>query len=560
MFENEAKGWYGSYSLAGRRSAENFNNIMHKNEILRGDNKKVKIPDMFAPDELKPNHLEEKLDIFKIYSLNGESLKKQIKKNYNEEDQSKNHKLKKFNLFFHNRHCSLENKKIGITTFEPGCTRYSPNYDYIWPKLITGIKWGDQMGRKKKKIPKDNRDFIINNLENYDKYIINSGFVKCYVNMNSKKKKKIFLKKNLKAFNNLNKRLSKIVLDNASRNKLNTIIQKRISKTTNNFLIPNISTEKTKMNTKDTNISNDKTKSINNFIGMNFSFDMQKSNTPEYKFNNLGKTHKNFFTDSKLLKSSDNNQKDINLELTQEDENKSKIVSMKMNVHTPDFSKFTARERKIKRHQMEHVCYICPKYSFVQERSLTMAVYKKEKPTKSYKSKPFEGMIMGLDYDPNKVIEKYNNHQSLKVPKFKNMTSRPNKKGSPLPSFLQRVHDRSASYLTTDKSLKLNSYAKGKYIPAPNSFFPKKSYNKIINVKMVNSNLFKEKSLDEDIQNKKNQVLEKLVLEKTNFEELKTEGALDKFDNFCYKTILRKKAKDDIKNVLMSFESEEEKK
>ena len=32
------------------------------------------------------------------------------------------------------------------------------------------------------------------------------------------------------------------------------------------------------------------------------------------------------------------------------------------------------------------------------------------------------------------------------------MTSRPNKKGSPLPSFLQKVYDRSASYLTTDKS------------------------------------------------------------------------------------------------------------
>ena len=39
MLENEAKGWYGSYSLAGRRSAENFNNILHKNEILKGENK-----------------------------------------------------------------------------------------------------------------------------------------------------------------------------------------------------------------------------------------------------------------------------------------------------------------------------------------------------------------------------------------------------------------------------------------------------------------------------------------------------------------------------------------
>ena len=545
MFENEAKGWYGSYSLAGRRSAEKFNNITHKNEILRGDNKKVKIPDMFAPDELKPNNLAEKLDILKIYSLNGQNLKKQIKKKYNnEEDGTKNRKgLKKFNLFFHNRHCSLDHKKIGLATFQPGCTRYYPNYDYIWPKLITGIKWGDQMGRNQKEIKKDNRDFIINNLENYDKYVINSGFVKCFVNMNNKKKKKLLLKKGIN-----------------SRNKLNSIIQKRISKTTNNFYIPNISSEKTKMNTNSntryTNISNNKNTQINNLIDANFSFDNSNTNNPEYNLNNLGKTHKNFFTDSKLLKSN-NDENNKNLESTNEEENISKISYIKKHTPTPDFSKFSSREKKIKRHQIENICYICPKYSFVQERSLTMAVYKKEKPTKNYKPKPFEGMIMNLDYDPDKVIEKYNNHKSLKVPIFKNMTSRPNQKGSPLPSYLQQVHDRSASYLTTDKSLKLNNFAKSKYIPASNSFFPKKSYNQIINVKMVNSKLFKKKNLDEDIQNKKNQVIKQLNLKGVNFEELKTEGALDKFDNFCYKTILRKKPKENFKNILISFDAED---
>ena len=166
-------------------------------------------------------------------------------------------------------------------------------------------------------------------------------------------------------------------------------------------------------------------------------------------------------------------------------------------------------------------------------------------------------MILGLDYDPDKVIEKYNNHQSPKVPNFKNMTSRPNKKGSPLPSFLQNVHDRSGSYLTTDLSLKLNNYSESKYIPASNSFFPKKSYNKIVNVKLANSKTFKEKSLDDDIQNKKNEILQKLKLEGVNYEELKTEGILNKFDNFCYKTILRKKPKDDCVNLLISFENEE---
>ena len=225
MLENEAKGWYGSYSLAGRRSAEKFNNILHKNEILKGDNKRIKIPDMFAPDEMKPNHANDKLDIYQIYSLDSASLKKKIKQKYDDEEkQSKDKPIKKFSLFFHNRHCSLENKRVGLTTYEPGCTRYSPNYNYIWPKLITGIKWDAQMGRKKKKVQIDNRDFIINNLENYDKYVINSGFVKCFVNMNNKKKKKLLLKKNIIINNSIN-----------NRNKLNNFNTKGTSKTSNNF-------------------------------------------------------------------------------------------------------------------------------------------------------------------------------------------------------------------------------------------------------------------------------------------------------------------------------------
>ena len=536
MLENEAKGWYGSYSLAGRRSAEKFNNILHKNEILKGDNKKIKIPDMFAPDEMKPNHGNDKLDIYQIYSLDSASLKKKIKQKYDEEEkQSKEKPIKKFNLFFHNRHCSLENKKVGLTTYEPGCTRYSPNYNYIWPKLITGIKWGDQMGRKKKKVQIDNRDFIINNLENYDKYIINSGFVKCFVNMNNKKKKKLLLKKNIKINNSAN-----------NRNILNNINTNDALKTSNNFYNINKSSDITKTN-KATNLSNKKNKGEYNFTDEYISQNL-KSNT-------YGNTEKNFFTESKLLKNN-KHKKNLYLESTQE-ENTSKINILKSSGPVLNFSKIPSREKKFKRYHIENIPFVFPKYSFVQERSLTMAVYKKEKPVKNYKPKPFKGMILGLDYDPDKVFEKYNNHQSPKVPKFKMMTSRPNKKGSPLPSFLQKVYDRSASYLTTDKSLKLNNFAEGKYIPANNSFFPKKSYNKIINIKITDSKLFKEKSKDEDIQNKKNQVVQKLKLDGADYEELKTEGALNKFDNFCYKTILRKKPKQDIKNLLISFECEE---
>ena len=545
MLENDAKGWYGSYSLAGRRSAEMFNNIIRKNEILKGDNKKIKIPDMFAPDEAKHNNANEKLDIYQIYSLGSVPLKTKIKQKYNEEEkQSKdnNKQIKKFNLFYHNKHCSLENKQVGLTTFEPGCTRYSPNYNYIWPKLITGIKWGDQMGRKYKKVQKDNRDFIINNLENYDKYVINSGFVKCFVNMNNKKKKKLFLKKKIKINNSAN-----------NRNKLNNIITKGTCKTSNNLYDINISSEITKTNKKKPNLTNKKNKSSNNYKDEYILNELSKMNSHNLKTNIFGNTEKNFFTGSGVYK----NKKNLYLESSQDEENISKINMLKSLGPAPNFAKIPSREKKFKAYHIENIPFVFPKYSFVQERSLTMAVYKKEKPVKNFKQKPFKGMILGLDYDPDKVLEKYNNHQSPKVPKFKNMTSRPNKKGSPLPSFLQKVYDRSASYLTTDKSLKLNNFAEGKYLPANNSFFPKKSYNKIINVKIVNSNLFKEKSPDEDIQNKKNHVVQKLKLEGVDYEELKTEGALNKFDNFCYKTILRKKPKEDIKNLLISFECED---
>ena len=186
MIENEHKGWYGSYSLAGKRSAEKYNNIVHKNEILKGETKKIKIHDMFTPDEPKQDILEEHLDIFKMYSFDDNILKKHKiaqKMKAKNKSKTKNENMD-FKYFFHNKHCSSINKNQKREPEEPGCTRYNPNYNYIWPRLLTGPKWNDVLGRKQKKIDIDNRDFVINNLENYDKYVINNGDIKCFVNMN----------------------------------------------------------------------------------------------------------------------------------------------------------------------------------------------------------------------------------------------------------------------------------------------------------------------------------------------------------------------------------------
>ena len=557
MLENEEKGWYGSYSLAGKRSAEKFNNIIHKNEILKGEHKRVKIPDIFSPDEIKHNNLEEKLNIYKVYSYDSDTLKKVIRNKYNkeeedgEEEEEKKNKdkkpLKKFSLFFHNRHCTSENKQKKITTYEPGCTRYSPNYNYIWPKIITGIKWGDRLGRKYKNQEIDNRDFIINNLETYDKYVINSGFVKCFVNMDNLKKNKKFVQKNNLRIKNRNKTTVK----NANIKNKDIFTKEQFKTYSNNFYYPNVSSDATQAKTRNKNLLDDKKKSLNINIDGSISFNMD--NSPEIKNNLLSKTKKNFFLESKII-NKDQKNKLLYLDSMQEEDTN----NIRSQNKAPNFALCQSREKKIKKYKIENIPFIVPNYTYVKERSLMMAVYKKNKPTKNFKQKPFQGIISGLEYDPDKIIEKYNNHQSPKVPKFKNMISRPNKKGSPLPSYLQNVCDKSASYLTTDKSLILNNFPEGKYIPASSSFFPKKSYNKIINMKLASSSMFLEKSNDEDIQKKKKEIIEKLKLEKADYEELKANGSLDKFDNFSYKTILRKKNKNNIKKYIISFEDNED--
>jgi hypothetical protein len=46
--------------------------------------------------------------------------------------------------------------------------------------------------------------------------------------------------------------------------------------------------------------------------------------------------------------------------------------------------------------------------------------------------------------------------------------------------------------MMTEKALKMNNFADGKFSTAFTSFWPKKSYNKIINLNLLNSTKFKE--------------------------------------------------------------------
>ena len=107
MFENYEKGWYGSYSIAGRESAEKYHIIIHKVEILDNEYKKLKIKDVFNPD--LPQHIEsldEKLDIFRAsYEDKNNKISEILTSKKNKNKLLKNDKYK-----YHNKHIE-EGKK-----------------------------------------------------------------------------------------------------------------------------------------------------------------------------------------------------------------------------------------------------------------------------------------------------------------------------------------------------------------------------------------------------------------------------------------------------------------
>ena len=572
MLENETKGWYGSYSLAGKRSAEKYNNIVHKNEILKGETRKIKIRDIFTPDEPKNDILEEHMDIFKQYSLDNNNVikehKKEMKKKEKNKIKSENEKSN-FKYFFHNKHCSSNAKKEKRLPPEPGCTRYNPRYNYIWPKLLTGPRWKDVIGRKHKKIEIDKRDFVINNLENYDKYVINNGEIKCFVNMNKSTQRGAFIDnrdlriRTDRPFSKISKskhekNLACELTDGATRTYINGFLRYNLTESNKknslikSNIVKNITEEYLSSHVSGKTLPELKMKLINR----NKSHEINQNNLLEDENNK-----KYSFENSKSINNRDTrNRKSVNIDSDAATLGTSEQFISKIKNPAPDFSKIISREtrEKVRAFRKDNIPFIVPNYSYVKERPIITAIYKNKEKGIRNKNKEFQGIDSTLNYDPNSFIEKYNNHLTSKTPKFKYMVSRPNKKGSPLPFYMQQVHDRSATYVFTDKSFELNNFSDGKYIPASSSFFPKRSFNNIINVGFANSKSFKVIDTDEDILAKKLQITQKLRLNHVNYEELVNEGALNKFDNFSYKTILKKKKKGNSNKPIMSFEVNEE--
>ena len=200
----------------------------------------------------------------------------------------------------------------------------------------------------------------------------------------------------------------------------------------------------------------------------------------------------------------------------------------------PEISKAMSREQKediknFKRHLMPKLSL---NYSLVRERPLSMVIYKKTE-KKTNKRKKLVGFDPSLNFDINKIINKYNNHIIHEAPNFDYMTSRPYDKTNPLPNFMQKMFNRMFINKYDDKSLKLNQYSEGKFSPFFNYFFPKNSFNTIINLSLLRGT----KNIEKYNENHYKKIINRIGLKNKNYEKLILDGNLDRFDKITFKTV-----------------------
>ena len=552
MILNTKKGWYGSISKTGRNAAIHaFLKLAGFKSGFRKPKKKIEKKEV---DSL--SHFRDNLVIVKAYSnpIKYEEDNQRTKS----KDNANKKKEEKISYYISQTNNDEELK----FSDNPTCTKYSPKYSLIFPKLLTGPIWEKVSGRKYKKIEMDEKDFLIS----HDSAFINDES-KCLVNMDKTTQRGNFLNSNIRQ--RAEKPFVKTLQIKTPKNiKMNSSInddkKNNKDKNTKNFLIKSVSQPKNISNKIIlTNESvNDKRKNKNYLLLNNIKTNSSKDKNNK-KVNKL--SHLNIETEyssknivkvnNKLLKSSftinKSKQNKMNLNKNKKSflkkEGSSKSIqdnnenSPKRRNNAINFEKTISREKLSKIHSKEKFLDILnvPDYTAVHERPIMLTFY--NTPKHSNKLKRFKGLETNYYYDANKAYYIRRDHSSERAPDFNLIIPRPYDKKNPLPSFMQKIYDREAIYCLNDKTLEFNEYSKQRLGNTDSSFFPKTSFNNLVNIKMMASNNFEEDYGIDEIRKKKEEMKTKMKFEHKSLEKMVKEGGLKKFDNITLKTIYKTK-------------------
>lgn len=520
MVENDAKGWYGNFSSAGRNSAEKYNLSALRN---KKHYKRAKIRDFFSPQEPEPEYDDEDaLQQVDIFSEDFPS--KAIPNSPAKINKSKSESTLDVDRYkYHNKHLSeiVFGKKKEPN---PPCTKYNPKMDIIWRKTITGPKWKTIKGR--------NNEVIIDNKQFYATY--EDDFEHCpkkgFIDMN-----KQTMRSGFPVEHDLRIRYEK----------------KFTPKPTGKLIKKTYKYSSQSSSSRRENLCNESNDNNNNISIVSFNqtkfpkmlLKKQKVSVPQSSLNTLKKKPKNFQRDNTAIS---NNTTSTSLE------QKCLLV--------PDFKKTLSRDdiNRVKSFQKINPPLNSPNINPVKSRPIMMVSYDIAQVKKKI-NKKFKGVDHSISYNLDKIFNKYNNHKPVSVPLFKNMTSRP-MDDNPLPSFMRQMYTRAGANATTDKTLKMNHFAEGAFMTGYSSFITKKSFNKMINLSLLNNDSSDMNLLDTKTDNKGlSQYLSKSIkFYSKNYDELVSENQMNNFDRITLKgikkNVMSSLPEKDLEKFMINFE------
>ena len=544
------KDWFENYSKAGKEAIR-YNKILidTRNNIgkkFRGknslDNDYNESQEKRREDSIDKALNDDNLDIFSVPIESNKTKKKNRYMN-----QRLIHKAR---YKYHDFH--MKNLKKRETESIPSCTKYNPKYDSILRSVQSLPSWEKQIGRKpiEKKDRCDKfyieheelidtmagnafidmskqplkRRSIFDTIEKDKEYLLdNYSFInnndiefKINFNINENNKRPITAltkeitketsrisnkskNKNKKSNNNTINKTNNFSSSSNSANIIRRKIMKKIlekkNKYKDNFNFSNTSEIKSEID-------------LSQYININ---DLSKNNTISIiKYNPKNKPRKSITQNN--LNNSEISSKSIDMfnryynERKKQYKIKKRVKSTnsshnkKSLIKAPDFSKILSREAldKITEEKKEYFSYLVPDYSQIIERPKMLVLYSKkklEKKSNRNRSAQIKGVNYSLYYDANKAFEKF--------------------------------------------SLNMNNYRNRGFSDFKTSFFPKQSFNNVVNLNLLKSQKFFGNIIFREAKKKfkkSNPLLHKIIrFYNRNFQSIMNEKNFRKFDGVTFK-------------------------
>ena len=518
MLEKKGKEYKESFSKAGKESAiQAFLKLSGYKVSSPNNNRKKKKSNIYLDNLSK---LKDNLVIIKVYETSLDEEMKKEKEKQKEIEKQKQIKKHSKTKFYHNiiykKESDLKND------FGPPCTKYNPKMTSIFPKLIIGPNWNTISGRKYKKIEPDEKDFLIT----HDSIIDNEK--KSLVNMNKDTQRGNFL-----GIDDV-----RIRTDKKFDYKLNFKIRKKIAKLIKQKQNKAIKSRKNnlKLSLSFSNLFNENAKKSKS----NMKNETDKNNNiinNDNKTANL-KSGKKLASNKTIQSRNKSNNQEEDKEKDNETENED--IYPKKHIRTIDFDKILSREKRDKALTKRRLLDIFhdADHSPIYERQRVFTYYTIKNNPKIHKK--FTGFKSYINYDPNKAYRIRTVHPLDKVSNFNLILARPNENKN-LPSYMQKMFNRNEEYTFNEKALQLNEYSKQKLGKTTTSFFPKKSFNNIVNMNIMTGKLFEDDYKIEDLDKKRREIKNMMKIKNRNLGKLIKEGGLKRFDNFSLRTFHKTK-------------------